>query len=202
VTPGVPGSTQTAVAQPRFLWCALALLLFALGSTSAVAAQASVPDRAATLAGSYTVEADAQARLRAAVEEAVAGMNFVLRPVARRRLLAVNQPSTRVDIAVRGDSIILHYSNQPELRAQRRGASRPWKNAAGENIAVEVRAPASAAESEPLLRERYTAEDGTRENRWFFDAATGKARLEVTITSPRLPAPMHLHLTYNRVTPR
>lgn len=165
-------------------------------------AQASVPDRAEALAGTYMVEEDAQARLRAAVEEAVANMNFVLRPVARRRLLAVNQPSARVDIVLRGDSLFLQYSNQPELRAQRRGAPRPWKNAAGESIVVEVHAPASAAPSEPLLRERYTADDGTRENRWRLDPASGRARLDVVITSPRLPTPMRLQLTYTRVAPR
>ena len=169
--------------------------------TEAPQTQPAAQDRASALAGSYTAQAGAQERLREAVERAVAPLNFVVRPVARRRLLALNQPSTRVEILVQGDSIVIRYSNQPELRAQRRGASRGWKNTAGEDLVVEVRAPASSADSVPLLTERYTAEDGTRENRWFLDPATGHARLEVSIASPRLPAPMRLQLSYMRVAP-
>lgn len=171
------------------------LALIVVGSRG-VAAQTT--DRAAVLSGTYTVQAGAEERLRESVERAVAPTNFVVRSVARRRLLAVNQPATRVDIQVRGDSLVIRYANQPELRAQRRGASRPWRNTAGEPLTVEVQAPVTAADAEPLLYERYIAEDGVRENRWFLDTATGQARLEVTITSPRLPAPMRLQLHYAR----
>lgn len=175
--------------------------VFASAAASAGVLRAQTSDRALALNGSYSVQAGAQEQLRQSVEAAVAPMNFVLRGVARRRLLALNQPSSRVDILVRGDSVVIRYSNQPELRAQRHGASRPWRNAAGESIAVAVRAAADAASSDPLLYERYTAEDGTRENRWFLDPSTGQARLEVTIASPRLPAPMRLQLRYTRAEP-
>jgi hypothetical protein len=184
------------------LACTAALLTATVVQAQAPSGAASAADRAAALAGTYTVQPGAQERLRESVERAVAPTNFVVRPVARRRLLAVNQPASRVDITLRGDSVIIRYANQPELRAQRRGATRPWKNTAGEPLSVEVQAPTTAADAEPLLYERYTAEDGTRENRWFLDAATGQARLEVTITSPRLPAPMRLELNYTRVAPR
>lgn len=174
----------------------------ALAGARALQAQAAVaPDRAMALNGNYSLQPGAHDQLRQSVETAVAPMSFLLRSVARRRLLALNQPSSRVDILVRGDSVVIRYSNQPELRAQRRGASRPWKNTAGEAIAVEVRAAADAASSEPMLYERYTAEDGTRENRWYLDAGSGQARLDVTITSPRLPAPMRLQLRYARAEP-
>ncbi len=164
-------------------------------------ARLAVEDRVSALAGSYTVQSGAQERLREAVERAVAPLNFVVRPVARRRLLALNQPSAGIEIFVQGDSIVIRYSNQPELRAQRRGASRTWQNEAGETLAVEVRAPSQAADSVPLLSERYTAEDGVRENRWFLDPTTGHARLEISVASPRLPAPMRLQLSYTRTSP-
>ncbi len=179
----------------RALALSLALSL-ALVNPTALAAQTATADRALALAGSYTLQSGAPDRLQEAVERAVAPLSFVVRPVARRRLLALNQPSTRVEILVRDDSIVIRYSNQPELRAQRRGAARPWQNTAGETLSVEVRAPAQAVGSEPLLFERYTAEDGTRENRWFLNPSTGQARLEVSIASPRLPSPMKLQLTY------
>lgn len=174
---------------------ALATTIAMVATASVVTAQSTSSDRAAALSNSYSVQAGADERLRESVERAVAPMNFVLRPVARRRLLALNQPSARVEIIVRDDSVVIRYSNQPELRAKR-GGTRPWQNSAGENLTVEVRALASAPAAEPLLVERYTAEDGTRENRWFLDPSTGHARLEVSIASPRLPSPMRLQLSY------
>lgn len=132
------------------------------------------------------------------MERAVAPLNFVVRSVARRRLLAVNKPSSRVEIIVRGDSVILRYAEQPEVRAARTGTARPWRNAAGEQISVEVRAPLQATASTPLLSDRYVAEDGIRENRWFLDESSGRARLEITVSSPRLPTPLTLQLTYTR----
>lgn len=182
---------------------AAVILTPSVAQTQTPSAVAAAPrDRAIALSGDYSLQSDAQVRLRESVERAVAPLNFVVRSVARRRLLAVNQPSARVEISVRGDSVIIRYANQPELRAHRRGATRQWKNTAGESLAVEVQAPSTAADAEPLLYERYIAEDGTRENRWFLDAATGRARLEVTITSPRLPSPMRLELNYTRIAPR
>ncbi len=182
---------------------AAVILTTSIAQAQAASVVAAAPrDRALALSGDYSLQSDAQVRLRESVERAVEPLNFVVRSVARRRLLTVNQPSARVEIFVRGDSVIIRYANQPELRAQRRGASRPWKNTAGESLSVAVQAPAAAEDAEPLLYERYIAEDGTRENRWFLDAATGQARLEVTITSPRLPSPMRLELNYTRVAPR
>jgi len=161
-------------------------------------AQSVATDRASALGGVFTVQADANNRLEEAVERAVAPLNFVVRSVARRRLLAVNKPSSRVEIIVRGDSVILRYAGQPEVRARRNGTSRPWRNTAGEQISVEVRAPLYASEPTPLLSDRYVAEDGIRENRWFLDESSGRVRLEVEVSSPRLPAPLTLQLIYTR----
>lgn len=174
---------------------AIALGAFA---TAPLGAQSAPTDRAAPIAGVYTVQVDAEVRLAEAVERAVAPLNFVVRSVARRRLLAVNKPASRVEIIVRGDSVFLQYAGQPEVRARRNGTARPWRNAAGEQISVEVRAPLQASDATPLLSERYVAEDGTRENRWFLDTTSGRARLEISVSSPRLPAPMTLQLMYTR----
>ncbi len=172
-----------------------AILTFA---SAPLAAQGASTDRASAIGGVFTVQSDAKARLEEAVERAVAPLNFVVRSVARRRLLVVNKPSSRVEIIVRGDSVVLRYAEQPEVRARRNGMPRPWRNAAGEQISVEVRAPVEATESTPLLIERYIAEDGIRENRWFVDESSGRARLEITVSSPRLPAPLTLQLIYTR----
>ena len=177
---------------------AFALAAIATFGATPLDAQSASTDRASAITGVFTVQSDAQDRLEEAVERAVAPLNFVVRSVARRRLLAVNKPSGRVEIIVRGDSVILRYAGQPEVRARRNGTARPWRNTAGEDISVEIRAPQLATGSTPLLSERYVAEDGTRENRWFLDESTGRARLEVTVSSPRLPSPVTLQLTYTR----
>jgi hypothetical protein len=177
----------------------IALPAFAASAAAPLYAQGISTDRTAMLHGVFAVQPDAQERLEEAVERAIAPLNFVVRSVARRRLLAVNKPSGRVEILVRGDSVVLRYAGQPEVRARRNGTARPWRNAAGEQISVEVRAPAQASDTTPLLSERYVAEDGIRENRWFLDAATSRVRLEVSVSSPRLPSPLALQLAYTRL---
>lgn len=151
----------------------------------------------AQVAGRFVRDPAASDDVPAAIERAVAEMNFVTRGIGRSRLKATNQPPADVRFALPTDSIVVQYAGQPELRARRDGSPRDWRNAAGESFRARV-TMTTAADGSVTLRQSFEAEDGRRENLWQFDAAATTLTLDVTVRSPRLPQPLQYRHVFRR----
>lgn len=164
-------------------------------------AQPSAPssDPLAVFAGTFQRDAGASDDIPAAIERAIAEMNFITRPIGRRRLLATNQPPTTVRFAIAPDSVVIDYGGQPPLRASRDGSPRPWRNAAGEEFTARVRV--HEPEGARSLTQFFEADDGSRENTWRLDATGQVLTLEVVIRSPRLPQPLRYRQVLRRASP-
>lgn len=149
------------------------------------------------LAGRFVRDTAASDDVPAAIERAVAQMNFVTRPIGRSRLRATNQPPADVRFALPADSVVVHYAGQPELRARRDGAPREWRNAAGEPFQARVTVTPEP-DGHVTVRQSFDADDGRRENVWRLDAAAGTLTLDVTVRSPRLPQPLRYRQVFRR----
>lgn len=184
---------------------ARAAVLIAMASCLAVASAprhlaAQGPTMAAErLEGQFIRDGAASDDVAAAIERAVAPMNFVTRPIGRSRLRATNQPPADVRFALPPDSIVVRYAGQPELRARRDGSPREWRNAAGEPFEVRVTVTA-APDGGVLVRQTFVAEDGRRENAWHLDAEGATLTLDVTVSSPRLPQPLRYRHVFRRAS--
>lgn len=175
-------------------------LILGLVATVGVAQPSALnPDPLAPFAGTFQRDPDASDDVPAAIDRAVAGMNFIARPIGRRRLLATNRPPTTVRFALPPDSVVIDYAGQPPLRAKRDGSPRPWRNAAGEEFTARVRVRES--EGSRRVTQSIEAEDGSRESTWTLDATGQELTLEVVIRSPRLPQPLRYRQEFRRGAP-
>lgn len=167
--------------------------LVSLCFVSALPAQ-DVADR---LAGRWLLEPAASDDIAAAVDRAVAPLNFVVRPVARRRLQAVNRPASHIDVTVGRDTIVLAWAGEPPATARRDGTAAPYRDGRGERLSLRV--AVARTDADPvLLREQYDAPDGIRTNRWSLAPAGDRVGIVVEVASPRLPAPLRYRLVYRR----
>lgn len=169
-----------------------ALLVLALLAPQGSAAQGSE-----RLVGRFVRDTAASDDVPAAIERAVAQMSFLTRAIGRSRLRATNQPPADVRFALPPDSVVVHYAGQPELRARRDGAPREWRNAAGEPFEARVTLGVSP-DGRVTLRQRFSADDGQRENIWALDASGATLTLDVQVSSPRLPQPLRYRQVFRR----
>lgn len=173
---------------------ALAALRPAFGPT--LQAQATLSSISA-LAGEFRRDSAASDDINAAIERAVREMNLLTRSIGRRRLQGTNQPPASVRFALAADSVFILFAGQPEVRARRNGTPRPWRNAAGEEFTLRVTV-VNDPDGGVTVRQSFDAEDGRRENTWRLDPSGAVLRLDVTVSSPRLPQPLRYRQVFDR----
>ena len=165
-----------------------ALLALALGAPAAAEAQQS------SLAGTWTLNRGQSDDIQAAINRAVARMNFVTRPIARGRLRRTNTAYERVVIAFPSNQVSVRYDERNPIVSPASGAAVKWTREDGEVFDVSMR-PAGGR-----LTQTFTAEDGSRENVYTLSADGRTLTMNVTIRSPRLSAPLTYKLVYNRAS--
>jgi hypothetical protein len=131
--------------------------------------------------------------LEAVIKAATARMNFITRPIARSRLKKTNSPYRSVEIAQPADSIAITYEGR-RIAAPATGASIPWKREDGEKFEIWMRAESDR------VQHHFKADDGERLNEFLLSAGGDTLSMLVTVTSPRLPAPLTYRLVYVRKT--
>jgi len=154
------------------LFCALALALAAVLPASA---------QQAGLKGTWRYDAQASDNVATAINTAVQRMNFVTRPIARGRLTRTNQPYQRVTVDFSSSQVTVSTDNRDPIVSPANGTPIKWTREDKEVLDV------STEWENGVLEQTFKAEDGQRVNRYSVNAE-GKMIMEVTITSPRLPA--------------
>jgi hypothetical protein len=156
----------------------LALVLTALP----LAAQAPGPFGAWTLASAPD--------LAKAIDGAVAPLNFMIRPIARSRLTKTNSIFHTVRLERDPAGFAIRFDQREPEHMPADGTAVPWTREDGEKFLI------SAHLEQDDLVQTYQAEDGQRTNVFHLEPGRRTLTLEVTVSSPRLPAPLRYNVSY------
>jgi hypothetical protein len=146
----------------------------------------------AALQGTYTYDASASDNVKAAIDAAVAKMNFVTRPIARGRLTKTNQPYQKLEIAFTPSQVTVITDSRAPIVTPANGSPIKWTREDGEKFDV------STTWSDGKLVETFKAEDGQRVNTFSLSPDGNVLSMHVTVTSPKLSAPLTYTLRYRR----
>jgi hypothetical protein len=169
------------------LLLALALLVAAPASLGAQ------QDQSAALRGTFALNADASDDVREAINEAVRGMNFITRPIARGRLARTNEPYQRVRIAYDNDQIWIKTDDRAPIVTPATGAPIKWRREDGEEFDV------STEWENGRLEQTFVAGDGQRVNTFSVSPNGQTMTMTVTISSPKLSSDLVYRLVFDRV---
>lgn len=164
------------------------LLSFAIAAGAALSVSVAQEN---TIQGVFVSANPSKAPITQAIDTAIAKMNFLTRAVARSRLLDTNPLYERIEIANKGSQISVRYDKGKPVVMPADGSAVKWTRDDGEKFDV------SAHALDAQLQHRFEAEDGERLNELRL-SSDGTLTLDVTISSPQLPAPVKYALTYRR----
>lgn len=145
------------------------------------------------LAGRYAYVAAQSDTVDQAIDRAVAGLNFLFRPIGRHRLRKTNAPYQKLLLEISGDQIAITRDDNPPIRTPADGTSVSWTREDGEVMKV------STAWRDGRLAQTFAAEDGRRVNEFSLAPDGQHLTMQVTVTSPRLDVPLQYRLAYRRV---
>ena len=168
------------------------LAVFATALVAAPSSVAPVQAQNARLQGTFAYEAAGSDNINQAIESAVARMNFITRPIARGRLRKTNEPYRTVRISFTPAQISVVTDTRDAIVSPANGAPIKWTREDGEVLDV------ATAWRGATIEQSFTAEDGKRVNTYSLSPDGNVMTMQVTITSPRLAAPLRYSLRYRR----
>ena len=170
----------------RFAPVLLALALLALTSTAA---------RAQThLNGTWTLNRQQSDDVDATIEGVIRRMNFVVRPVARGRLRKTNVAYERLVIGTTQDRVNVTYDERAPVITPVNGAAVKWRREDGEEFDV------STQWEDGRLEQTFRTSGGHRVNVYSVSPDGRTLTMDVTLTSPRLSAPLRYKLVFDRAS--
>jgi hypothetical protein len=142
----------------------------------------------------YELVPDASDDIRSAIDVSIAHMNFIIRPIARRRLTKANRLADHLEFEVQSDTLAVTFGEMNPILTPLNGDSTPWMRG-GTHEQYQVRTVLAG----DTVRQIIKTDDGQRENDFEFldDGAT--VALHVILTAERLPIPLRYTLLYRRV---
>jgi hypothetical protein len=166
------------------------LFLPSLQAAPAHAAAAQAP----AFAGTYTLNARASDNVQTAINQAASHVMFLIRGIARSRMRSTNPVYQRVVIQEQPAEFAIAFDQRAPVRAPSTGASVPWTREDGEKFQVSIHTLADGR-----LQETFVAEDGRRVNVFSLSPDGRVLTMETTVSSPKLPQPLHYRLVFDRV---
>ena len=143
-------------------------------------------------AGTYRVLPRECDEIRPVVERAVARMNFLIRPIARSRLMKTQILFPTITVISTDTEFRIRHVNGTEIAHADLSSAVKAKAPDGTDITVRVSAG-------PPLVESYESTDGQRENTYHLSPDGSKLTVQVRVSSPRLPDEIRYRLVYERV---
>ncbi len=165
-----------------------------VGDTGANAAADDAKPRPA-IAGHYRYVGGAVQRkaLDDAIEVVVADMNFIARPIARKRLRESNQPSAALELRVTDDEITVERPGQPTVSAPRDGSTINWEDPNGDEFKVQHRIV-----GDHEIRQHFVGEQSVSDNAFVLAADGERVTVTTTIKADRLPKTLSFTMSYRR----
>jgi hypothetical protein len=160
------------------------------------AAPASLRAQALTNSGTlvYALEPDLGDNVQAAIERTIRHMNFIIRPIARHRLLRTNRPPAHLTFEMRPDSLVVTFEGHPPIVTPRDGTSAPWAS----GVSRETYYVKSSIFGD-TLQQTITASDGHRRDDFVFSDDGECVALHVVLVAEHLPAPLDYTLEFRRL---
>lgn len=152
------------------------------------------PDQKSNLRGTYSLDRSASDDVDGAIEETVAQLSFFTRPFARERLRKLNRPYQRLTVGYTAQEVSITVDESPPIRTPLNGTAVKWSQPDGENFEV------TAGWEDGSIVQTFEAEDGRRVNLYTLEPDGNMLRLNVTLISPQLAAPLKYKLLYKRNT--
>jgi hypothetical protein len=147
-----------------------------------------------SMRGTWTLNRQASDDVTAAINRAVQRMNFITRPIARGRLTRTNAPYQRVQVDYNQEHVTLRFDERAPMTTPSNGTPIQWRREDGEMFAL------STEWENGRLEQTFKADDGQRVNVFSVSEDGRTLSMEVTVSSPRLPAPVRYKLVYNRAS--
>jgi hypothetical protein len=152
---------------------------------------ADVPARA--LSGRYRLDSEGSAAIERAIERRAADFGWLTRAIARRRLRETNEPIRLLTLALDARFARITFDHEPPIAAPLDGTLVDWRDADGDAYQVSVRLDGD------VMTQTLRAEDGERVNRYRIETGGACLRMDVSVRSPELKAPLEYSLCYLRV---
>ncbi len=149
----------------------------------------SLPPASAT----YTLVPDSSDDIKAAVNQTVEHMSFITRPVARGRLNRTNPLPQKMRVNSSADTLAVAFDNGNPVVTPFNGDTVAWRSSlTNEDY------KAHAEQAGDTTSQIIVAPDGVRKNSYVSSDGGARLQLLVTVTSHRLPQPLHYTLLFRR----
>jgi len=130
--------------------------------------------------------------IAAAINNTVAGMNFIKRPIARGRLTKVNPAYKKVMIAVSDKEVVVKFDERAPIHMPPGGKTAPWTREDGDKFMV------AAQVSKDQMIQTFKNEDGERTNVFRMSPDGKSLTMTATVKSPQLPKPLTYSISFGR----
>lgn len=140
--------------------------------------------------GEYVLDSAQSDDINRAISAATADLNFIKRPIARRRLRAANPAPRTLSIKSVGDSVEVMINGTLGLRVKP-GRTRDWRGFNGEALKV------TSSLEHGVLTNTFVADDGEKRNTYRL-RPDGMLELNVHLSSPRLKHPVEYTQIFRR----
>ena len=147
---------------------------------------------AATLDGTFILDAKNSADIAKAIEVTVADMNFVKRPIARSRLTKTNEAPMQVEVHQNAGKVDITIGKVKHPNLTLSASAIAWTTPTGEAVLLSVKPSANG------LEETFQGEDGAKKNTFTLSTDGKTLSLDVLVTSPQLPKPLIYRLVFLR----
>lgn len=148
--------------------------------------------QSSAMQGTFAFTAQGSDDVQKAIANGTAKMSFITRPIARSRLKKTNLPYQLLKIELTPTQVFVSRDGRPPIVTPADGKSIKWKREDGETFDV------NTVWEQGKLKETFVATDGSRENLFTISPDGQLLTMQVTIRSPRLPAPVVYKLDYRR----
>lgn len=142
--------------------------------------------------GTYRIVLDECDEIRPVVDRTVAKMNFLIRGMARSRLMKTQILFPAITVYSTDSAFRIRHVNGTDIAHGDVKTGIKAKAPDGSDIVVRLRPG-------PPLVQSYESRDGKRENTYTLSADGTKLTVDVRVTSPRLPEDIRYRLVYVRV---
>lgn len=143
-----------------------------------------------TLSGTW-VQARAD-DVAAAINSTVADMNFIKRPIARKKLTRLNPVYRKVLIAIGDKGVFIKFDERDSIPMPAGGKPGPWTREDGDKFMV------AAQVTRDQLIQTFKNDEGERTNIFNLSPDGKTLTMNTTIKSPQLSKPLTYTITFGR----
>ena len=128
----------------------------------------------------------------AAIENVVADMNFIKRPIARKKLIRLNPVYKKTIIAISGSGVTVKFDDRDVIPMPPGGKPGPWTREDGDKFMV------AAQVTKDQMIQTFKNDEGERTNIFKLSADGKSLTMNATIKSPQLSKPLTYSISFGR----